>query len=65
MDKEPIDCRYINGDQPVIISQNTAREGRNAIRHLAKIGAYKELPADDASFIRAALKELTKAAETP
>lgn len=61
---EPKDCREIGGHNPsVIISADTAYEALKAIRAQAAAGAYKHLYADDASFLRAAIRELEKASE--
>lgn len=57
------DCREIVGDKAVLISWTTAEEALRAMEHQASAGAYKELYADDASFVRAAIAELQKAVD--
>ena len=58
---EPKDCRVIVGDRAVIISVSTAEYALAAIRDKAERGDYKMMMADDASFVRAGLRELEKA----
>jgi hypothetical protein len=55
------DCRAIEGDVGVIISRDTAEAALSAMRKLVELGEYKNLMADDASFIRANMKELEDA----
>ncbi len=61
-EKIPHDCRVIGGSTPVIISQDTAISALRAMEKQAEAGAYKNLMADDASFVRASMRELERAA---
>lgn len=59
--KKPKDCTVIEGDEKVVISKTTADSALDAMKECARNGKYRELLADDASFIRAAMAELAKA----
>jgi len=63
MSEDPKNCCVISGDEKVIISKTTAHYALKAIKKSAKDGAYKNLFADDASFVGAAIEELQRAAE--
>ena len=57
-----IDCRVINGDRSVIISQTTASDAFSLMKkEAAERNNWQSLPIDDRSFKRASLHELEKA----
>jgi len=60
---EPKDCTVINGDVKVVISRSTAEIALQAIKKRSEVWDYKGLLADDASFLRAAIEELTKSSD--